>query len=202
MARVGSRQRIVEAAASLFGDRGYHATSIRDIAEESGMLSGSLYAHIRSKEDLLFEIVRRAGEQFIAAVGPVAEADLPPADRLRQALRAHLGVITASLHDARVFLLDWTALDEPRRGEIAGMRDRYEALWDRVLAGFPGIDVPVARKLILGAANWVHAWYDPGGELTSEQVADSFARMLWGGLVGASGGNGKIRNRDERRVER
>ncbi|HVM11512.1 MAG TPA: TetR/AcrR family transcriptional regulator, partial [Actinomycetota bacterium] len=129
MPRNGRRQAILDAAVGLFSDRGYHGTSVRDIAQETGMLSGSLYAHIASKEDLLHEIVTRAAGQFLAGVEPVARAELPPEEKLRRALRAHVRVVAGSIDEARVFLHEWRALSGARLEEVRALRERYERLW-------------------------------------------------------------------------
>jgi AcrR family transcriptional regulator len=191
MPKAGRRDAILDAAVELFSDRGYHGTSVRDIAHESGMLSGSLYAHIRSKEDLLHEIVTRAGREFVAGVEQVVAADLPADEKLREALRAHIRVVAGSIDEARVFLHEWRALAGPRLAEVRGLRRRYERLWAGVIeegiaAGlFRSVDPRFARLVALSAANWTYQWYDPDGPLGPDEVADRFADLLLAGLAGA-----------------
>src|SRR5438105_1172868 len=90
-------------AARLFRQRGYHGTSIREIARAIDLQGGSLYAHIAGKEDLLWTICERAAAQFQAAVRPIAGSDLDPAAKLRRALRAHVGVVAGDLDAATVY---------------------------------------------------------------------------------------------------
>lgn len=188
MPRPGRKEQILAAAAALFSDKGYHATTIRDIAQESGMLSGSLYAHISSKEDLLYEIIARAAEQFIGSVEPLVAGPESAEAKLRQALRSHVRVVAHSMDGARVFLHEWKALDPARREEIRRKRDQYEALWDRILqegmasGEFRPVDLKFARLLVLSAANWVYHWYDPGGPLGPDEVADRFSELILHGL--------------------
>ncbi|HEX2025727.1 MAG TPA: TetR/AcrR family transcriptional regulator [Actinomycetota bacterium] len=182
-AGVARRERILEEAARLFGRRGYHATSMRDIGEATGLLAGSLYAHIASKEDLLYEIVVQAGTDFIARLEEVEASERAPEERLRMAMRAHVSVLAGNVDAAWVFHHEWKALTGERRDEVRGLRRRYESLWDGIVADLPGAtDRRFARLLVLSAANWTYTWYRPEGPLTPEEVADRFTDLLLAGL--------------------
>jgi TetR/AcrR family transcriptional regulator, cholesterol catabolism regulator len=186
------REQILEVAARLFSERGYHGTSMRDIAEATGVLAGSLYAHIASKEDLLYDVVRRAADQFIGRLEEVAAADVPPAERLRLAMRAHVAVLAGSLDAAWVFHHEWRALSPTRREEVRALRRRYEDLWDGVVRDLDGgRDSRFARLLVLSAANWTYTWYRPDGPLTPDEVADRFTDLLLDGLDGGDAQTGK-----------
>jgi len=184
----------VEAAVALFSRQGYHGTTVRDIAEESGMLSGSLYAHISTKEDLLFDIVLGAADQFMAALRPIVDGEGTAAAKLRRAMAAHLRVVADSLPAATVFLHEWKALSPERRAVVAERRAAYEALFaDIILRGaatgeFAVADPKFARLLVLSAVNWLYEWYDPAGPLPPEAVADKFADLLLTGLTRRGGG--------------
>jgi len=187
--RGARREQILDAATTLFSRQGYHATSMQDLAEATGILRGSLYAHIRAKEDLLYDIVTRAAAEFLGRLEAVAESDARPEDKLRAALRAHVEVLAGNLEAARVFHHEWRALDEPRRDEVSRLRDRYEALWDRILAegirrrAFRAADASEVRLFVLGAANWIYTWYHPGGRLSPDQVAERLADLVVRGLA-------------------
>src|SRR5215210_4346438 len=99
---IDRKEQIYSTARSLFSERGYPATTVRDIAREMNMQAGSLYAHIDSKEDVLWEIVSRAAAQFLAAVEPIALSERPPAAKLREMVRAHVHVLSDNLADATV----------------------------------------------------------------------------------------------------
>jgi TetR/AcrR family transcriptional regulator, cholesterol catabolism regulator len=177
------RDQILEEAARLFGRRGYHATSMRDIGEASGMLAGSLYAHISSKEDLLYEIVLRAANRFLDELTAIAAEDASPEERLRRAMRAHVAVVASNVDAAWVFHHEWKALSGERREEIRRLRRRYERLWDEVVRELPGsADPRFARLLVLSAANWTYTWYRPDGPLSPVEVADRFTDLLLAGL--------------------
>jgi AcrR family transcriptional regulator len=182
-ATLSRKEQILEAAATLFSERGYHATSMRDIGVAAGMLHGSLYSHIRTKEDLLHEIVLRAAEKFLAGVEEAAATGDSPEDALRAAMRAHIRVVAEDVDAARVFHHEWRALSGERLQEVLALRDRYEDLWDAIVGDPPGrLPRKLTRLLVLSAANWVYTWYDPEGPLDPEQVADGFTDLLLRGL--------------------
>lgn len=179
------RDEILEAAARLFSERGYHATSMRDLGEATGMLAGSLYAHIDGKEDLLFGIVQRAAESFLTGVEAVRDSDASPEEKLRLAMRAHVAVVAGDPEAARVFHHEWRALSGRRRTEVRRLRRRYEAVWDEIVRDLPGArDRRSARLLVLSAANWTYTWYRPDGPMSPQQVADRFTDLLLEGLGG------------------
>jgi AcrR family transcriptional regulator len=177
------RDQILAVAARLFSERGYHATSMRDIGEATGMLAGSLYAHIEGKEDLLYGIVQRAAEAFLTGVESVLAANVEPGERLRLAMRAHIEVVAGDPEAARVFHHEWRALSGRRRTEVRKLRRRYEAMWDDIVRDLPAATDPrAARLLVLSAANWTYTWYRPDGPMSPQQVADRFTDILLEGL--------------------
>ncbi len=184
MARKNRRDAIVEAAAELFAAKGFRATTVRDIAEEAGILSGSLDAHIATKEDLYLEIVQRAAQDFTRAVEPVLQEPAGPAAKLRRMIRAHLGVIDGSRAWARVYLDDDSELSQDTRVEARRLRREYERLWDAVLeegvaAGeFRVEDETLTRLFILSALNGIIRWYRPGGRLSAEAVAERYVQLV------------------------
>lgn len=190
----GNRRRdeILAAAMELFSDKGYHSTSMRDIADRLGLQAGSLYVHIRSKEEVLFEIVDRAADRFAEAIERArAEAEARGADpeaALRLAVRNHLQVVSDNLDTATVFFHEWKFLDPDRRALILAKRDAYEAAFRDLIA--QGIDAGVFRPVdprlaglaVLSMCNWFYQWYSPAGPLSAHEIADRFVDLLLGGL--------------------
>ena len=183
------RQQIEDAASALFGERGYAATSVRDIAQVLNLQGGSLYAHVASKEDVLWSIVSRAADRFNTEVAPlatdrVALAAAPASARLRRMIRAHVAVVTSSQRDAAVFLHEWRFLSPDRRAQMAARRDAYEALFRQVIgegvaAGtFAPVDPKLTATALLSSLNGIANWYRPAGALTAEQVADQHADLF------------------------
>ena len=119
------RTELTREAARLFAERGYHGTSIGDLAQALGVQKGSLYAHISSKQDLLYEAMRSGADAFHGALDAIPE-DLPATERIRLAMRAHLRVVAEQLDVATVFVREWRYLEGERREEIVAERRRYE----------------------------------------------------------------------------
>src|SRR3954466_1691624 len=182
------RNELTRAAARLFAEKGYHGTSIGDLAEAMGVQKGSLYAHIESKADLLWEIARDGATAFHSALDGVDEA-LPATEKIRLALRGHLRVVAEQLDVATVFVREWRYLEGDRRDEILAERRRYE---DRVRALFAegrelgelrtDLDDATAALLTLSAANWAYTWLQPGRD--TNELADSFYALLIDGMRG------------------
>lgn len=185
-----SRRRAIEDVASdLFRQRGYAATSIRDIAGALSMQGPSLYAHVSSKEDVLWAIVDRAAGRFENAAQLAEErADErhpgDPVEAVTALVRAHVGVVTGDVGEASVFVHEWRALGEDRRAAVLVRRDAYEARFrrriiDGIAIGVFGITDPaIAATVILSALNAVATWYDPNGRLTAERVADHLVGLV------------------------
>ncbi len=185
---IDRKEQIYSTARSLFSERGYHATTVRDIARELNLQGGSLYAHILSKEDVLWEIVNRAADQFLASVEPIVASNLPPSQKLRAMIRAHIGVVAADLADATIFLHEWKFLGEERRQSVAARRNQYESLYRQVVedgihsGDFAPANPKMAALLVLSAVNWLPQWYNPGGPLSPDEVADVFSELILRGL--------------------
>lgn len=189
--RVAARPREAElhaAATRLFRERGYHATSMQDIAEALGMNRGSLYHYIRGKDELLWAILNRALDLLEARVLPVLEADVPPTRRLAGAIREHLQVAADHADELSLIQIELRSLTPERRRELVDRRDAYENRWRAVIeAGIGGgslrpFDVRLAGIGILSACNWFTQWYRADGPMSVDDIADAFAELFLGGL--------------------
>jgi AcrR family transcriptional regulator len=182
-----SRRRAIEDVASaLFRERGYSATSVRDIARALDIQGASLYAHVTSKEDVLWAIVERAASAFEAAAAralDAADGSAHATSRLAALVRAHVAVIAADPELASVFVHEWRHLSRERREAILARRDAYEARFRRLVgdglaAGdFTSTDPAVAAMFLLTALNGIAGWYRPGGRLTADRIADHYADL-------------------------
>jgi AcrR family transcriptional regulator len=189
------RQRQIEDAASaLFRERGYAATSVRDIARAVDIQGASLYAHVASKEDVLWSIVRRAADRFRDALR-AAEAQPAPnaAETLRRMVGAHVEVVTSELGNASVFLHEWRLLGAERRADVLARRDEYEREFRRVIeegqeAGeFAAGDAALTARMILSTLNGVAVWYRADGALSPAEIADQFAALFMRALSPTGG---------------
>jgi AcrR family transcriptional regulator len=182
------KSQLTREAARLFAEKGYHGTSIGDLAKAMGVQKGSLYAHISSKEDLLYDTMREGADAFHGALDAIPE-DAPATDKIRLALRGHLRVVAEQLYVATVFMREWRYLEGGRRDEILAERRRYE---DRVRALFregrelgglrSDLDDATAALLTLSAANWAYTWLQPGRD--TDELADRFYALLVDGMRG------------------
>src|SRR5919206_2452788 len=120
------RTELTRQAARLFAEKGYHGTSIGELAEAMGVQKGSLYAHIASKQDLLYETMRDGAAAFHAALDAIPD-ELPATEKIRLALRAHLAVVGGQLDVATVFVREWRHLKGERRDRFITERPPYEA---------------------------------------------------------------------------
>jgi AcrR family transcriptional regulator len=178
----------VRQAARLFAAKGYHGTSIGDLAEAMGVQKGSLYAHIHSKADLLWEVAREGAEAFHAALDRVPDSG-PATEKINLAIRAHLRVIAEQLDVATVFIREWRYLEGERRETFIAERRRYE---ERFRALFregrelgelrTDLDDAAATLVALSAANWAYTWLRPGA--STDELADGFFRVLLDGMRG------------------
>src|SRR3982750_4015072 len=182
------RDDLTRIAARLFAEKGYHGTSTADLAEAMGVQKGSLYAHIESKADLLWEVARDGAAAFHAALDTVPD-DAAPTDKIRPALQEHLRVVAEQLDVATVFIREWRYLDGERRDEFVAERRRYEerfrALYreGRELGELrTDLDDATATLLALSAANWAYTWLRPGSD--TDELADRFTALLLDGMRG------------------
>ena len=191
MIEAGARRREIDDVASeLFHANGYAATSIRDIARALDIQGASLYAHVASKEDLLFAIVDRAATAFERAAA-AAEADTATADpveRLAALVEAHVDVVTSDPRRASVFVTEWRHLSADRRTAMAQRRDAYEArirdvVRDGIAVGaFRSTDAAIATTFILTALNGIATWYRPDGRLSRDRIADHYVDLALSAL--------------------
>lgn len=167
---------------------------MQHVAEGLGILRGSLYAHIDSKEDLLFDIVDRGADRFITRMEEVVTSDAEPAEKVKMAVHAHVTTVAEHMEAATVFLNDWKFLSAERKDEILAKRDLYESLVQEIVeegiewGEFPDtLDPKFATIFILSTVNWLYQWYEPKGPMSAEEIAGRLAEMILHGLKGGSG---------------
>ena len=174
-------EEILAAAARIFREKGYHGTSVRDIAESVGLLKGSLYHYIRSKEELLARLFDGALEGTVRELEAIASRDAAASERLRDMVRAYVRAVTVNLDAVGLYLREWRALPPPELARLRARRRAMRALFEEVIADgvrgreFVAGDVKVSALAIMGMANWLFEWYRPRGRLRPEQLADEIA---------------------------
>lgn len=185
-----SREAIFSAATRLFGERGYNGASMRDIAKEVGLLPGSLYAHIDSKESLLLEIIETGVDRFNSAVERIERAGYPPEAALREAVREHLAIVADNPDRTLIVFHQWRFLAPKNRAMLRDKRARYADFFVRIVhAGMergvfdPDLDPKVTVLTILGALNWTPEWFSPTGEASATEIADKIVDRLLRGVL-------------------
>ena len=179
----------MDAAVQLFSEYGYSGTTMRDIAKAVGLLPGSLYTHIDSKETLLFEVVESGIQKFLE-IEKLVEASTETADkRLRTAIKAHIAVVAVDRERMLIVFHQWRFLREPNRERAIEMRRRYAQTFVNIVKKGvsegvfrSNIDPQITVFAILGALNWTPEWYRPDGPISPEEVGERIADGLIAGL--------------------
>jgi AcrR family transcriptional regulator len=185
-------ERLLDAAAALFSQKGYSATSTREIAGILGIRKASLYYHIENKEDLLYAICKSSLEQIRSDVAAAVEEARDPLERIQTLVRAHIKSLVRDQVAHSVAVGEMHALSGARLKEVIALRDAYEELVRTVLqdarkAGVLRDDIAVKYLclILLGLLNRVEMWYRRDGALSPDQLARVFEAIF---LTGAAAG--------------
>jgi AcrR family transcriptional regulator len=184
-----TRDEILAAAVQIFGQKGFHATSMQEIAEAVNLQKASLYHHVSSKQEILVDVLDQALDLFIANMQAVMQSPLPPDDMLRQAMQTYMVTILQQRDLASVLLLEHRSLEPELHARHIPRRDRFEGLWRDLIhqgveAGcYFAVDPAMTARALLGVMNWVITWYSPQGNLTPEQISSQYADLFLKGLL-------------------
>lgn len=181
---------LLEVAIQVFAERGYEGASLQDIADRLGMLKGSLYYYIRTKEDLLFEVIKSAHSAGLAVAEGAANTPGDPLERLERTIIAHVEYTCQTLAASVVILHEMDSLPEERRREAIGPGRVYHRVFEDLVgeakdAGLlrPSVNPSLATLSFLGAANWVYRWYQQEGRFTATEIATQFADFAIRGIA-------------------
>jgi TetR/AcrR family transcriptional regulator, cholesterol catabolism regulator len=175
------RVQLLDAAARLFCQRGFHATSMRDIAKAVDMLSGSIYYHFSSKQEMLLAVYAEGARRIGELVDTAIARENDPWKRLETASAAHLNALSITHRDyAQVMIRTLPQEADGIGGQLRDIRRDYEARFRKLIDALPlppDVDRHYLRLMLIGALNWSHVWYKPGGD-RPEVVARGFIRTL------------------------
>ncbi|MGD8622164.1 MAG: TetR/AcrR family transcriptional regulator, partial [Anaerolineales bacterium] len=180
---------IIQAAAQIFRQKGYHGTSMQDIADAVDLKKASLYHHVSGKQDILVSILDQALDLLIEDLQTVLTQDLPAGDKIRQAMRVYVNRLTQDPDLAAVLLMEHRSLEADLRAVHINRRDRFEELWRTIVdqgieeGTFRPMDRSLATFALLGVLNWMITWYRPNGRMRADTIADQFADLILDGLV-------------------
>lgn len=184
-----TRDEILEAAALIFGKKGYHATSMQDIADAVDLQKASLYHHFSSKQEILLALLDWALDILIERTREVILLPLAPDMKLRLAMISYLQTIEDYQSLSMVLSLEHRSLEEDQRQQHIQRRDQFEGLWRQIIAEgveagmFNPMDLSLAGKGVLGVLNWAATWYHRGGIYSAEEIAEQYARLFLEGLL-------------------
>lgn len=178
----------MQTAAKLFKQRGFMASSMRDIAAELGIEAASLYSHIKSKEEILETICFSMAEKFILAMDEVNDIYFNAEEKLCKIIGMHVGLLTGDIDASTVFLHEWRHLSEPKLREFKKLRNHYENGFRSIIKLgedeniFETVHPKFAVLTIVSALNWIVEWYDPKGRMTSDEIAENLSDFILTGL--------------------
>jgi AcrR family transcriptional regulator len=182
------KKQIISNAQKVVKDKGYAATSVRDIAKALDMEPASLYSHFDSKEDILKITCFEMADKFELAIKEVNDIYFNAEEKLRMAIKFHVQILTENLDAAIIFIRDWRNLSEESLSSFIEKRNIYEegikeiihtGIYEEV---FNETDTKFAALTILSSVNWIVEWYNPNGKLNSEEIAEKLSNFILTGL--------------------
>lgn len=180
---------IYEASVKLFSENGFTGTTMRDIAKAVGILPGSLYAHINSKDEILSEIVESGINKFLSIQDVIAESTDSVENKLKRAINIHVAVVAEDPEKMLIVFHQWRYLSGEKRDRAVKMRRDYASMYVNILKQgikegvFRDVDVKVEVFSILGALNWIPEWFQQSGEYTAELIGQKIAETFLRGLL-------------------
>lgn len=186
--RLTRQSQIFETAARIFCEKGFDKASMGDISSAMGLTKAGIYHHIRSKEELLYEIMSYGMDLFEQKVFNRVTAIADPLERLRATLRGHVLLVTRDRpKEITVILHESNALKGRYRDRINARKKRYVKFLEKTIRELVKtgkarrVDPSLAAFAMLGMINWIYQWYRPGGRIDEHALADALADMfLWG----------------------
>lgn len=178
------KEEILRSAAAIFAEKGYHGTTMEEVAAKLLMTKGSMYYYFKNKDALLFHCHQMIMEKSIGKMEEVLNSTLTWTEKLKNAIKAHVQLATS---EKSMFMV----MDKPNQHftdeylqEILASRTKYAQYFDQILLEgirskeFQNVDVKMVRMIILGALNWIQEWYSPEGEKSGEEISEAFSAYL------------------------
>ncbi|WP_126969573.1 TetR/AcrR family transcriptional regulator [Gynurincola endophyticus] len=179
---------IVEQAASLFREKGYTATSMRDLAEKVGVEAASLYNHISSKAEILQEICFTVATEFMSNIEQVELKPKNSLEKVEDILRFHIRMMINKYETVYVSDREWKHLNEPYLPNFQNQRRAYRQRFAAVIeegirnGEIKSIDAPTAVLIVLHAVSGIESWHRSKRKIPADQLEENMVLMLVGGL--------------------
>jgi AcrR family transcriptional regulator len=182
------QDRLLSTAARVFAEKGFHSTTMRDLARETGMSLAGMYHYVSGKDELLFLIQQRCFTEVLAAAGSADTEAAPPHERVERFIRHHITFFAGHMSEMKVLSHEAESLHGERLAEVNELKRRYVALLTGLIEGAEGvteagIDPHVASYALFGMMNWIYNWYDPEGAVSPERLSEQFTRLFLDGLM-------------------
>ena len=191
-AKRNRRDDLLQAAIEVFDEKGYARASIQDVADSVGMLKGSLYHYIDSKEDLLARIFEESDAQSFALIEEAKGLELPAVDRVRIFACSWSLWYLQNVERASIYVKDWKYLTGERRQRALDQRRAYEASLEEIIeavkregSAAPGLDTRLACFFILAAINGLPGWYRRKGDGAPEPIAEIYGDLIVAAVCGS-----------------
>ncbi|HSO13459.1 MAG TPA: TetR/AcrR family transcriptional regulator [Anaerolineales bacterium] len=184
-----TRQDILEAAAQVFRQKGFHGASMNDIAGAVNLQKASLYHHVSSKQEILLELLDQALRMLLERISVISSQSVSADVKLRLMILEYLQILAENADLAAVLLFEHRALERRQHVRHVPNRDKFESLWRDVINEgvndglFKVNDVAMTARALLGLMNWTLTWYRPDGKKSIQQIADDYSNLLLSGLL-------------------
>ena len=181
-------QEILQAAADMFFQKGFHVTSLEDIARVVGIRKSGLYYYAQTKDELLLRVVEMGLRPMIDELQAICGSAHPPAEKLRRAIENHVLAMDSRWSTMGVILREDRSVAPPYRESYLALRDTYEALFRGLIregvesGAFRPCDPVTITRAILGMCSWLAVWYRPGGGLSAASLSSQFTELILKGL--------------------
>ena len=183
------RDIILSTSAKLFRERGYSATSMRDIANAVGIKAASLYNHISSKQDILKDLLMHIANSFVDGITEIEASSASPAEKIDAIIKLHVHITTKDYDAIALITHDWRHLEEPTLSTFSNMRTSYEQRLKNIieegiaLGELRTVNAEIALFSILSTMRWLYSWYGKNDALSPEELQQQLSICLIKGLM-------------------
>ncbi len=183
------RTEILECSAKLFREKGYQATSMRDIAKAVGIQGASLYNHIQGKQDLLEELLMFIANLFTKEMDEINKSSLPPVDKIKRLIGLHVRYTAEHTDAISIIASEWVHLEEPTLSKYLGLRASYEKKFEKIISNcikegdFEKVNPKIALFSILSTLRWLYSWYSNQKNINAVELEQQMIHCLLTGLI-------------------
>ena len=184
-------ERLQTIAARVFAEKGYHPTTMRDLARETGMSLAGMYHYVSGKDELLHSIQRRCFTEVLQGAEAALAEVSDPSERLERFIRHHITFFARHMSEMKVLSHEAESLSGDRLATINALKRRYVAMLSRLIGDVRDtdeceVDENVASYALFGMMNWIYTWYDPAGAVSPQALAGQFTRLFLNGLTAST----------------